>query len=221
MFSEIENYVAEVAEHIVQQQKLTFNSYDEAQRHLRSTHSELHQSIQQGNKLLMQGLMYFIEMKLGFVSTTSSNILKHLDDVEKLSEIIESQIRKNDSALPLFMEAMSRFYDCGDFHKEQCVIAVLMGLFPLHPQPYVYLGTLIWRKDGIAAAEIFYTRIVKELEDPALDYFAAECFYEKGTINKAKEILQRALKNAEMSPAMYGDLKQEMLGLLKKCRRTC
>lgn len=217
MLNEIENYVAKVADGVVQQQMLTFTSYDAAQRHLEGKRSELRQTIQQGQKLLMKGLMYFVEMKCDFVSKTSSDLLKYLDDEEKFSEIIESQIIQNDNALPLFMEAAEHFLDCGDVDKEQCVITVLMGLFPLHPQPYVYLGMLVWRQEGIAAAENFYTKVVKEIEDPALDYFAADCFYKRGGINKAKEILQRALSNTDMSPVMYSDLKREILALLEKC----
>jgi tetratricopeptide (TPR) repeat protein len=217
MYNELENYVEKVAENIIQQQMLSFSSHAEAQKQFEKTKLQVRQSIQHNDALFLKGLNYLIELKQGYVSTVAVELLKYLHEPEQVAAIIESQVMKNTEALPLFMEAMNHFYDCGDFAKERCVIAVFMGLFPMHPQPYIYLGTLIWRKDGIDEAESFYAKLIDALEDPALDYFAADCFYENGNTDKAKQILYRALRNTELSPVMYSDIRQQILALLERC----
>jgi hypothetical protein len=218
MLNEIENCVAQLAENVVHQQMLTFSSHNEAQRYLEKTRLEMQLSIQHGNVLLAKGLRNFIDTNHEFVSTTSAEILKSLEDPEKFSEIIGSRLMRNDSALQLFMDTANYFQDRGDVETELSVIAALMALFPLHPQPYVCLGSLIWREDGIAAAEQFYSRVVQAIEDPALDYFAAECFYRNRSVGKAKEILQRALINTDASPVMYTYIRLLIVALLERCR---
>jgi tetratricopeptide (TPR) repeat protein len=167
--------------------------------------------------MLMEGLCILRDQGQGYVASISKKIIQHLESSKKLSQLIENEIIKNEQSMSLFMDAVDSFYDCGDFHQEQCVISVMLALFPLNPQPYVYLGTLIWRRDGIAVAEHYYEKIVKVLVDPALDYFAADCFFKNGNKDQAKELLQRALDEAKKAPEMYQDTKPAMLALLEKC----
>ena len=98
---------------------------------------------------------------------------------------------------------MNGFYDCGDFQQEHSVISVFLTLFPLHPQPYACLATLIWRRDGIQAAQNFYEHIVDVFKNPLLDYFSADCFLKSGHAEKAKPLLQRAYRKAQDTLDQY------------------
>jgi predicted Zn-dependent protease len=108
----------------------------------------------------------------------------------------------------MFSEAVNSYYDCGDYHLEECVISVLLTLFPLEPQPFACYGTLIWRRDGINEAVTFYKSIVDLFESPILDYFAADCIGKAGNRGEAKKLLDRALKNAQNAPEIYEDIMQ-------------
>lgn len=82
---------------------------------------------------------------------------------------------KQPNTFTLFSDTVNGFYDCGDFNIESCVISVCIALFPLEAQPYICLGTLIWRKNGIMQAATFYEALVEVFQSPLLNYFAADC----------------------------------------------
>ncbi|MET3106102.1 tetratricopeptide (TPR) repeat protein [Oxalobacteraceae bacterium GrIS 2.11] len=217
MIDEIESTITQLAQSAAQKKNLSFGSVGEADRYLANLRHELQLSAQEGSSLLVRGLAYCAELNEASVSRLCTELLNHVDQPSRLTEIINRTVSCGDNVIDPFLAAMNHFYDCGDFEKEQCVIAVLLALFPLHPQPYVYLGTLIWRKDGTDAAERFYSKIVTIIEDPALDYFAADFFYQKGSPNQAKNLLLRALNNCEKSPVMYCDLQGQIRALLDQC----
>jgi tetratricopeptide (TPR) repeat protein len=217
MHNEIGNYIENAITDTAQQQGINFSSHREAQQYIKKSKSEIRRCFREGKTSVKAGLIYFKDMNDGFVSAVSGKLLKHLNSSKKFTRLIESEITNNDQAMPLFMEAIHSIWDRGDVHAEQCVITALMGLFPMHPQPYIHLGTLIWRKEGIDAAEAFYAKVIVVIEDPALDYFAADCFYKKGNIDLCKELLKRAWSKAEKSPEIYSDIQNKIILLFGKC----
>jgi len=219
MVSDIEKQLEHAIALSAQYQGISFASHRETQRHLEKTKLEIRQSFLHCNAAMQEGLRYLKEMNCGYVSVISAKLLKSLGSSKKLSKVIEQEILANDGAIEQFIEAINVFYEREESQIVQNAVTVLMRLFPLHPQPYIYLGTLIWRNDGIAAAEIFYSKIVEVIEDPALDYFAAECLYKNANKNKAKELLLRALHNTTTSPDMYRDIRQLIIKLLELCLR--
>ena len=66
-------------------------------------------------------------------------------------------------------------------------------------------------------AEIFYTKIVEALQDPALDYFAADCFIKNGNKEKARNLLQKSQKNKLLSMEKYSNVRQSIGELLAQC----
>jgi tetratricopeptide (TPR) repeat protein len=221
MSQEIEDFIDHVAANVAQQQELQFSSQQEARRYLEKTKLEIRHSLKEGNEVLMQGLNFIKEKNHGHVhgytSAMADKLLKHLNSSKKLAQIIETEIMNNERALLFFSEMVGGFYDCGDFYQEECVISVFMALFPLNPQPYVFYGTMLWRRDGIDAAENFYDKILKVIQEPGLAYFAADCFYKNGQKKKAKDLLEQTLNCAQMSLEKYNDVKQQMLTLLGQC----
>lgn len=184
------------------QQGLSFATHAEAQQYLKKTKKEICSCIQQGNSMLLDGLTYLQEKQgdpvHSYVSATASKLLKHLDSSKKTKKIIE-EILDNEHSLSYFSEVIKAYMDCGDDYKERCVYSVLLALFPLNPQGYICFGSLIWRAEGIASADRFYTKVTETLQDPALYYFAADCFVKNGDSEKAKEILKRALNMLDSS----------------------
>jgi hypothetical protein len=217
MFNELEPYLESTAVFFAHHQGLHFSSQQEAARYVERVKAEIRQAIKHSNAVMVEGLTCFKEMNLGYVSTLSAKLLKHLDSSKKLAKLIEQEIVGNDQAAFEFINAVHQVYDCGDVQKEYNAILVLMRFFPLHPQPYIYYGSWLWRKEGIAAAENFYTKMVQEMEDPALDYAAADCLFKNKNKSKAKELLERALKNTETSLEMYGEVREMIVDLLGKC----
>ncbi|MET3107434.1 hypothetical protein AAKU67_001498 [Oxalobacteraceae bacterium GrIS 2.11] len=216
---EFDKYLEGIAISVTQQQGLNFSNYNDAQQHLKKTKSEIYSYIQKGNELFMEGLRVLQEKNHGhvhgYVAGVADKLLKNLKSGKKLKRAVD-EVLQNEHSLRFFAEAAKSFYDCGDYHREQCVIAVLMGLFPLNPQPYIYLGSLIWRKDGIAAADLFYSNIIQVIQDPALYYFAADCFYKNDDLQKFNDVLDTAICQSETS----GDIeaRQHLLSLRNQNR---
>jgi hypothetical protein len=219
--NEIDDFIESVAIHVTQQKGVRFSSQKEAQRYIEKTKLEIHHSLKQGNQVLMQGLNFIKEKNHGHVhgytSAVADKLLKHLNSSKKLAKIVETEIMNNSQALLFFSEMVGEFYDCGDFYQEECVIAVFMALFPLHPQPYVFYATMLWRRDGIQAAEAFYEKIITVIKDPGLNYFAADCFYKSDNQAKAKALLEETLNCEQLSLGDYSDIKQQILALLAQC----
>lgn len=218
MLNELDKYIENIAVDIAQQRGINFSTHKEAQHYLNRTKNEIHSHIQQGNTQFCEGLKYLQEKNHGYVHGYVSNVcdklLAHAHSSKKIKKIID-EVMENELSLRFFTEAVKEFQDCGDYHKELCVIAVLMSLFPANPQAYICLGNLIWRKEGVAAADLFYTKIIEFVQDPATYYFAADCFYKNGDRKKAKETLLNALSKPDIDEDF--DAKQRLLDLLEKC----
>ena len=221
MFNESDCFIDDITLRFVQSQGCNFTSHHEAQRHFEKTKLEIRKLIKQSNSQFIEGLSYLKECNQGpvhrYVSGVADKILKHLDSSKKLNKIIETDILNFDRSLLYFSDVINEFYDCGDFRKELCLISVVMALFPFNAQPYVYYGSLLWRQEGKDAADVFYTKIVEALHDPALDYFAADCFIKNGNREKAKKLLLQSQKNELLASEKYSNVKQNIQELIAQC----
>jgi len=221
MFIESDNFIDNITNLVIQNQGLSFSTHREAQLHLDKTRTDIRKLMRQSNTLFVEGLNYFAKTSLGdahsYVTTVAAKLLKNLDSAKKLKKVIDTDIMSKELSLLYFSEAVSEFYECGDYHRELCVISVLIALFPLNAQPYVYYGSLVWRQEGKAAAEIFYSKIIDVIHDPALDYFAADCFIKNGNSGKARELLQNSQKNPLMAEDIYKNVKQHIHDLIEQC----
>jgi tetratricopeptide (TPR) repeat protein len=197
-----------------------FISQKESQQYLEQTKSEVLELIQQGDAMLIEGLHILEDCRGGhvrnYVSDTAALLLANLGSPKKLARTIE-KIWQNENSLLFFNDVIDSYTGCGDFEKEHRLIVVYMALFPCNPQPYIALGSLIWRRDGIAAAENYYFNVADAINNPVLDYFAAECFYKSGNKSRAKETLKRALVTAEKSPDEHSDTSARLQEFLEKC----
>jgi len=214
--NEIDKHLNDIAVMVAQQQGLHFNNQAEAQLHIKNTAVKLQQMLQQSSAMFVEGLRFLAEKDRQPVSDIARQILDKLQTPGEVASILENHIVKNDHSLEQFSEAVNSFYGCGDFHIEECVISVLLTLFPLEPQPFACYGTMIWRRDGIEEAENFYKNIVDLFESPILDYFAADCYFKAGHKSDAKILLDRALINAQKDPEIYADIAQFVRILLNE-----
>lgn len=204
----IEQYLDELAVMVAKQEDLQFHSAQEAQKHVKATSVRLQGLLQQSSTMFLEGLQHLSKPQHGRVAEISSQLLKQLTNPPQMAEIIQSQVTDNPQSLEMFSEAVNSYYDCGDYRCEECVIAVLLTLFPLEPQPLACYGTLLWRRHGISKAAEFYQSIVDLFQNPILDYFTADCFYKNGNKTEAKKLLDRALINANETPEIYADIAQ-------------
>lgn len=212
----IDAFINDLAVAMNKQRGIQFTSLKEATAHTEQTTQEIRHILEQNSIMLKEGLRSFSERCSGLVADISTRLLDSLNSHVALTKIIETEIQGSDTALQAFSEAANSFYDCGDYHLEQCVLSAFMMLFPLHPQPYACYATLIWRKEGIAAAEAFYGQLVDSIQDPVLDYFAADCFAKAGNTQKARELVQRALAKEQMSLPEYQEIRQHLLELSRR-----
>lgn len=221
MVIESDIFIDNITQLVIQNQDLSFSSQREAQRHLDKTRTDMRKLMKESNALFIAGLHYLKEYEQShthtYVASVAGKILKSLDSAKKLQRVIETEVSNQEMSLYLFSEVVFDLVECGDYHKEVCVIAVVMSLFPLNAQPYVYYGSLLWRRDGKQAAEEFYSRIVEVFHDPALDYFAAECFIKNGNREKAKLLLQNAQNNQLMAQENYKNVKMNIQELIEQC----
>ena len=206
--SEFDKNINDLAAMLVKEQGVHFATFKEAENHVKDTAANLRSLLQQSSAMFIQGLNYISEKNEHAASDITRQLLKHQKNPQEMAKIIEANIVNNSRSLEIFSEAVNSFYGCGDFHVEECVISVLLTLFPMEPQPFACYGTLIWRRDGIAEAETFYKNIVDLFESPISDYFSADCFAKSGNKDEAKKLLQRALKNAQAAPEIYEDIMQ-------------
>ena len=211
-----EDYIQELAEQATQQQGIEFSSLGKAEAHVKTNKTKIRSLLQQNRTMFIAGLNHLKNTPNLFVSTVSKKLLKSMHSPQEIAQLLEKKIRKNPHSLEMFSEAVNSYYGNGDFHIEECVIAVLVILFPLEPQPYACLGTLIWRKEGISAAEAFYQSIVDVFESPVLDYFAADCFFKSGNRDQAKQLLHRALEETQKAPEDYVEIQRFLMNLSEK-----
>jgi|GEM_PF-2192353 len=217
--TEFDAYLSELAGMVVLQQDMQFGSYQEAQAHVEHTKTQLAQLLQHSNALFVEGLTHLAQLigtQYQPVASIAGRIYASLHIPSEVAKIIDTQVIKNKDSLKLFSEAVNSFYGIGDFHIEESVISVLLTLFPMEPQPFACLGTMIWRKEGIADAAAYYEKIVDLFESPVLDYFAADCYYKAGKRSEAKTLLGRALSHAEKSPGLY----EEVIPLIQLFLKT-
>ena len=215
---DINKYIEDLAVAVTQQQGIQFKSLKDAEEHAKQTSQQIHHLFEQNSKLIQEGLRIYSEKCTGFVADVSQRLLDNLGSPEEVNKIVTNELKENVDALKLFSEAANAFYDCGDFHVEQCVLSVFLMLFPVFPQPYACYATLIWRKEGISAAEAFYEQLVGAMEDPVLDYFAADCFVKAGNAKKAKELVQRALAKTQSSLHEHQELREQLAQLYRRCQ---
>ncbi|MCD6025490.1 MAG: hypothetical protein K0R08_9 [Solimicrobium sp.] len=191
MENEINNNIQELA--AAQCQVRPLKSLKESARCAeQATTREIRHLFQQNMRMIKEGLNVFSRECDGFVAHFSEKLLGHLHSAEEVIKIIDSDIQKNEHAMELFLKAADSFYDSGNIYIEQCVLCVLLMLFPLHPQSYARYAILISRKESITVAESLYTHLVDSLEDPVLDYFTADCWLKSGHQIEAKKLIERA-----------------------------
>ena len=217
---DINKYIEDLAVAVTQQQGIQFSSLKDAEEHTKKTTKQIHHLFEQNSKLIQEGLQIYSEKCTGYVADVSQRLIDNLGSPEEVNKIVTNELKENVEALKLFSEAANSFYDCGDFHVEQCVLSVFLMLFPVFPQPYACYATLIWRKEGISAAEAFYEQLVGAMEDPVLDYFAADCFVKAGNAKKAKELVQRALAKTQSSLHEHQELREQLAQLYRRCQST-
>jgi predicted Zn-dependent protease len=210
-----DHWLDELSDLVIRQQAVQFTSSQEAQRHARDVKAKLKKILLKNNTSFVQGLRYLVGTDHQIVAAIAKQIHDHLDSPAQVSAIIDAEITQRKDALALFSKAVNSFYGCGDFHIEECVLAVLLTLFPLEPQPFACYGTMIWRKDGIAEAAAYYKKIVDLIESPVLDYFAADCYFKSGNNADAKRLLDRAMKTVNETPGSDDDVGQ-LIRILSK-----
>jgi len=206
MEKKMDDYLEGLAVEVIKQQGIQFNSLKEEKIYLKKTTQQILQQLQQSNTSLKEGLTLLVDKSHGYVADTCKKLLDNFDKPEKIISIVSAEVSQNPRAMEFFSEEVNRFYDCGDYHQEECVIAVLLNLFPLHPQSYACFATLLWRKDGIHVAQSFYEHIADAFNEPVLDYFAAHCLVNTDNKSRAHELLERAFTNANKCPEQYSDL---------------
>lgn len=203
---DLDKHIKEIATMI--SQGLQFDSEKEAERHVDNTAAKLQTMLQQSSAMFQEGLRYITEARQAPVSDITHGLLNNLHKPDRINDIINKRIVKDPGSLAMFSEVVNSYYGCGDFHKEECMIAVLLTLFPMEPQPFACYGTLIWRRDGIAEAQRFYEHIADLFESPIIDYFAADCHYKAGNKSEARRLLLRGQQNAEKDLETYAEVVQ-------------
>ena len=205
---ELDQHIKDIAIMVSQQQGLQFDSEQEAQQHISQTTTKLQSMLKQSSAMFLEGLKYVADSNQPPASEIARSLIQNVKYPDRMTRIIETRIVQDPDSLAHFSEVVNHYYGCGDFHREECMISVLLTLFPLEPQPFACYGTLIWRKDGIAEAQRFYQHIVDLFESPILDYFAADCFFKAGNKTEAKRLLERGLENGNKEPELYSDILQ-------------
>jgi len=74
-------------------------------------------------------------------------------------------------------------------------------------------------QSGVSAAASYYDALVKAMEHPVINYFAADCFFNNGDRDRAAALLDRALalcdeqpeQSAEFRP-LIEEFRQELRG---------
>ena len=221
MHTDINQLIESIAVKAAKDRGLHFYSQRDAQQYLDKSKLEVRHLINQGNANFFNGLQELAANNQGhvhrYVADVASKILKHRHSAKKLSKIIEAEIITNDHSLLFFSEVINEYQVAGDLHKEMCVLTVLMTLFPANPQSYVYYASYLWRKEGKEMAEKFYSKITDVLKDPALDYFAADCYLKNGNRQKARELLQLSLERELISHHNYDGVRKNIQELMEKC----
>lgn len=214
----LDNMIQDLVVAVTQHQGVQFNSLKEAEAYAADMKHNMQHMFDQSQVIFKVGLEHLSQKWTGFVADICKKLLAHINQLEEVAKIVQTDIQPNPDALKLFSEAVNSFYDCGDFELEQSVLSVFLMLFPMYPQPYACYATFIWRKDGIEAAQTFYEQIVDPMENPVLDYFAADCFLKNNHMQRAEKLLQRALAATRTNIVEYRELRVEIVRLLDRCK---
>ena len=149
----------------------------------------------------VEGFIRGLEVLAGLKEPETAEIaarwLRHRDDIEALAQSVLSDAEK---AFPLFVDAAIALLRAGDLHRAADATSVLTMVFPLEPQPYSILGTVIWKLEGLKAAVAYYDALLQVLEHPMIHYFAADCFATAGDPGRARRLLQDALVLCDDNP---------------------
>jgi tetratricopeptide (TPR) repeat protein len=188
---------------MAEQQGVHFDTQREADDFVRKNVDELQRMFRQNSELVMEGLRLLSNVEQRAVSELAKTLLEQTNAPAAFAKTIQTDVADNPAMLRSFSKAINSFYDCGDFHAEECVMAVFMALFPMEAQPYSCYGVMLWRRDGIEKAVDYYRAIVDTFKSPILDYYASECFREAGHVDDAKRVLLRAMKIARSDPEHY------------------
>ena len=224
MQADFDNFIEDLSQATIKTQEFSFYSHREAQLYLAQTRQKIRSMLDQGGSALIKGLQALAQHQgdamRSHVAGVARKLLKNLDSGKQLNRIIEHEVLGNDNSLRYFCESASDFSDCSDYEVEACVMYVLIVFFSGNAQPYVYLGTMLWRREGIAVAQKFYSRIVKVIHDPALDYFAADCLIKSGHHFEAQQLLQQSLNNRLITTDNYRHVRQQIIELMATCGNT-
>lgn len=218
----LDSFIEEFAHAAIQERDFSFSSHREAQAYLMQTRQKIRGLLDQGSTALVKGLQCLAQHQgdhmRTYVAGIARRLLKNIRSGKQLNHIIEHELIGNDHSLRYFCEAASDFSETTDDEVEACVLYVLIAFFSGNAQPYVYFGSMLWRREGIVAAERFYAKIVEVIRDPALDYFAADCMIKLNHRAEANELLQRSLQHQLIGTDNYRSVKQAITELMADCR---
>lgn len=222
MQADLNNFIEELAQETIKSQALYFSSHREAQTTLAQTRQKIRSMLDQGGSALIKGLQALAQHQGDYmrshVAGVARKLLKNLNSGKQLNRIIEHELFGNENSLRYFCETASDFSDCSDYEVEACVLYVLLVFFSGNAQPYVYLGSMLWRREGIAAAQNFYSKIVEVIHDPALDYFAADCLIKAGRGFLAHQLLEQSLQNELITTENYRQVHAQIIALMATCK---
>jgi len=219
MSTSIQDPIETMVTHINQRKGIHFSNEAEARRHIERAKSEIIKALKTGGENLLKGLTLLKQLMNTHceVADISNKLLKSLQSTKKLSWLIETKINANYQALSLFANAVSKFCDGENYDEQECVIGVFMALFPANPQPYVFYASMIWRRDGIQAAQDFYDNLTEIVDDPGLYYFAADCHFKNDHPKEARHFLKRCLDHPLTFDESYHEVRRQAHELLTQC----
>ena len=221
MHKDLDSFIESLAQATIKQRDCGFSSHREAQNYLSQTKQQIRTVLEQGSTALLKGLQTLSQHQGDqircHVAGIAKKLLKHLNTGKQLNRIIEQELLGNDHALRYFCETANDFSECSDYEVEACVLTVLIAFFSGNAQPYVYFGTMLWRREGIVAAANFYSKIVEVIHDPALDYFAADCLLKSNRRAHARTLLQQSLQHQLITSDSYRHVRQEIISLMASC----
>lgn len=144
---------------------------------------------EQALQSFVRGLEVLASLEERETAEIAARWLQHRGDVDALAQAVENDA---DKAFPLFIDAAISLSRADDLHRAVDTVGVLTMVFPLEPQPYSILGTIIWKLEGLDAAAKYYDALLQALEHPMIHYFAADCFASAGDPDRAKRLLKEA-----------------------------
>ena len=127
----------------------------------------------------------------------AAELLANMNAPHEFMKIAEQSVIDNIGFFKALLELAEGYHGAGDIEEEKSIISALITFYPYEPQPYIRLGTLIWKVEGIEQAGYFYENITQILNHPMVDYLAADCFFNAGRAGSAVSLLTRALAHCD------------------------